>query len=88
MYEVPFGNVVLSIIPQKYYIYSKNLWVDFSIKHYIVNSTLSKQLTIAVINENYPEPQCLWIYADGSKIGMYWHAQAGVYCQEFAHYTS
>ena len=53
-----------------------------------VNSTLLKPLTIATINESYPEPEWLGVYTDDSRTGMCGHAGARVYCQELAHYTS
>ena len=50
-----------------------------------MNSTFLKPVTLAAINENYPELELLQIYIDGAKVGMYGHAGVGVYCQEFSH---
>ena len=51
-----------------------------------VISTILKQLTIAAINESYPEPEWLRLYINGFKIKMHICAEAGDYSQEFAHY--
>ena len=77
----------LTINPLEYQSYIWNLEIPGLFERKAdVYSTLLKQLTIAAINDCYPEPEWLWVYTDSSKNRNAWSCWGRSYCRELAHY--